>query len=32
VLKIALAQPLPPRLGAAPVVADVADAGDTRTH
>jgi ATP-dependent Lon protease len=32
VLKIALAGPLPARMPAAPVVADVADAGDTRTH
>jgi ATP-dependent Lon protease len=31
VLKIALAGPLPARI-AAPVVSDVADAGDTRTH
>jgi ATP-dependent Lon protease len=32
VLKIALVDPLPARIPAAPVVADVADAGDTRTH
>ena len=32
VLKIALAGPLPARMPAAPVVAEVADAGDTRTH
>jgi ATP-dependent Lon protease len=32
VLKIALAAPLPARMPAAPVVAEVADAGDTRTH
>jgi ATP-dependent Lon protease len=32
VLKIALAEPLPARIPAAPVVADVAEAGDTRTH
>jgi ATP-dependent Lon protease len=32
VLKIALAEPLPARIPAAPVVPDVADAGDTRTH
>jgi ATP-dependent Lon protease len=32
VLKIALAEPLPPRIGTAPVVAEVTDAGDTRTH
>ena len=32
VLKIALAEPLPARMPAAPVVAEVADAGDTRTH
>jgi ATP-dependent Lon protease len=32
VLKIALAEPLPARIPAAPVVAEVADAGDTRTH
>jgi ATP-dependent Lon protease len=33
VLKIALAEPLPARIGTAPsVVAEVADAGDTRTH
>ena len=33
VLKIALAEPLPPRIVTAPpVVAEVADAGDTRTH
>ena len=32
VLKIALAGPLPARIPAAPVVAEVADAGDTRTH
>ena len=33
VLKIALVSPLPTRIeAAAPVVADVADAGDTRTH
>jgi ATP-dependent Lon protease len=32
VLKIALAEPLPPRIPAAPVVAEVAEAGDTRTH
>jgi ATP-dependent Lon protease len=33
VLKIALAEPLPPRIGTAPsVVTEVADAGDTRTH
>jgi ATP-dependent Lon protease len=32
VLKIALAGPLPARIPAAPVVPEVADAGDTRTH
>jgi ATP-dependent Lon protease len=32
VLKIALAGPLPARIQPAPVVSDVADAGDTRTH
>jgi ATP-dependent Lon protease len=32
VLKIALAGPLPARMSAAAVVAEVADAGDTRTH
>ena len=32
VLKIALAGPLPARIPAAPVVAEVVDAGDTRTH
>src|SRR5215475_867651 len=32
VLKIALAEPLPARIPAAPVVPEVADAGDTRTH
>jgi ATP-dependent Lon protease len=32
VLKIALVGPLPARIPAAPVVAEVADAGDTRTH
>ncbi|MBI2828062.1 MAG: endopeptidase La, partial [Acidobacteria bacterium] len=32
VLKVALAEPLPARIPAAPVVAEVADAGDTRTH
>jgi ATP-dependent Lon protease len=32
VLKIALAEPLPARIGTAPVVAEVTDAGDTRTH
>ncbi len=32
VLKIALAGPLPARMAAAPVVAEVVDAGDTRTH
>jgi len=32
VLKIALAGPLPARMPAAPVVAEVTDAGDTRTH
>ena len=32
VLKIALVEPLPARIPAAPVVADVADTGDTRTH
>jgi ATP-dependent Lon protease len=32
VLKIALAQPLPARLAAAPVVAEVTDAGDERPH
>jgi ATP-dependent Lon protease len=32
VLKIALAGPLPARMPAAPVVADVAEPGDTRTH
>jgi len=32
VLKIALVSPLPARIPAAPVVAEVADAGDTRTH
>ncbi|MND02284.1 Lon protease 1 [compost metagenome] len=31
VLKIARVEPLPARLAATPVVADVADAGDTRT-
>jgi ATP-dependent Lon protease len=32
VLKIALVSPLPTRIPAAPVVAEAADAGDTRTH
>jgi hypothetical protein len=32
VLKIALALPLPARIPAAPVVSEVTDAGDTRTH
>jgi ATP-dependent Lon protease len=32
VLRIALAEPLPARIPAAPVVAEVTDAGDTRTH
>jgi ATP-dependent Lon protease len=32
VLKLALVTPLPSRLPDAPVVAEVADAGDTRTH
>jgi ATP-dependent Lon protease len=32
VLRIALVEPLPARIPAAPVVAEVADAGDTRTH
>src|SRR2546426_275245 len=32
VLKIALAEPLPARIPAAPVVPEVADASDTRTH
>jgi ATP-dependent Lon protease len=32
VLKIALAGPLPARIPAAPVVPEVTDAGDTRTH
>jgi ATP-dependent Lon protease len=32
VLKIALAGPLPARIPATPVVPEVADAGDTRTH
>jgi len=32
VLKIALVEPLPARIPAAPVVSEVADAGDTRTH
>jgi ATP-dependent Lon protease len=32
VLKLALAEPLPARMPAAPVVAEVTDAGDTRTH
>jgi ATP-dependent Lon protease len=32
VLKIALVDPLPARIPAAPVVAEVTDAGDTRTH
>jgi ATP-dependent Lon protease len=32
VLKIALAGPLPASISAAPVVAEVTDAGDTRTH
>ena len=32
VLKIALAEPLPARIPATPVVAEVTDAGDTRTH
>ncbi len=32
VLKIALTQPVPGRIATAPVVAEVADAGDTRTH
>jgi ATP-dependent Lon protease len=32
VLKIALASPLPAHIAAAPVVADVPDVGDTRTH
>ncbi|MBM3820776.1 MAG: endopeptidase La, partial [Acidimicrobiia bacterium] len=31
VLKIALAEPLPARIPAAPVVAEVTEAGDTRT-
>jgi len=32
VLKIALVTPLPARITAAPVVAEVIEAGDTRTH
>ena len=32
VLKIALVNPLPTRIAAAPVVTEVADAGDTRPH
>jgi len=32
VLKIALAGPLPARIPAAPVVPEVSDASDTRTH
>jgi hypothetical protein len=32
VLKIALVSPLPTRIPATPVVAEAADAGDTRTH
>jgi ATP-dependent Lon protease len=32
VLKIALAEPLPARMPVAPVVPEVADAGDSRTH
>jgi ATP-dependent Lon protease len=32
VLKIALTEPLPARIPASPVVPEVADAGDTRTH
>ncbi len=32
VLKVALVSPLPARIEAAPVVADVTDGGDTRTH
>jgi ATP-dependent Lon protease len=32
VLKIALTEPLPARIPAAPVVPEVADASDTRTH
>jgi ATP-dependent Lon protease len=32
VLKIALTEPLPARIPAAPVVPEVTDAGDTRTH
>jgi hypothetical protein len=32
VLKIALAGPLPARIPATPVVAEVVDASDTRTH
>jgi hypothetical protein len=32
VLKIALTEPLPARLPQTPVVAEVAEAGDTRTH
>jgi len=32
VLKIALSEPLPARIPAAPVVPEVTDAGDTRTH
>jgi len=32
VLKIALTEPLPTRIPAAPVVPEVTDAGDTRTH
>ena len=32
VLKIALVEPLPARIPAAPVVAEVADAGETRPH
>jgi ATP-dependent Lon protease len=32
VLKIALAEPLPARIPASPVVPEVTDAGDTRTH
>ena len=32
VLKIALAEPLPARMPVAPVVPEVTDAGDSRTH
>jgi len=32
VLRLALTEPLPARMPAAPVVTEVADATDTRTH